>query len=59
MKYNTGLKWVKDSLWENTSWKAEALPGDLQTSSMETFATIVYGFQPLAIVTKLSMLDVC
>ena len=59
MKCNTGLKWVKDSLRENTSWKAESLMGHLETSSMEIFATIVNGFQPLAIVAKLSNLDVC
>ena len=30
-----------------------------QDSKMESFATIVNGFQPIIIVAKLSILDVC
>ena len=34
-------------------------PGPLQTSQMESFATMINSFKPLAIVTKLSILHVC
>ena len=35
------------------------VPKTLQTSKMKSFTTIVNGFQPLIIVTNLSIVDVC
>ena len=37
----------------------EALPGILQTSKMEGFATVVNGVRPLSIAVKPSILEVC
>ena len=39
--------------------RIRSVPKTLQTSKMKSFTTIVNGFQPLTIVTNLSIVDVC